>query len=451
MLRPPLFNGMKNMKKKIVSSVSAAAMLTAFIPSAAAEPVAIVGEYIQLGTYNGAPIIWRHVDTDEHDWLMISDKIITIKAFDGAGMTAAGSHPRYQARRSEGSNYWGDSNIRTWLQSGDERITWPDKNPPMEKAVVDGYNEYDAEPGFMRSFAADELGAIKPVKLKTIVAISDHEAGMSEIGSEVFTWKAEIEDVVQNYDNAYAEYNVETVFLPDVMTANMLYNKGSVLGDDYYIGEPTEECVQQSEYKSSKLSSDQKWSYWLRTPYTDTHERVVLDEGGVVRYVDANGVVSNNPAYLGNIGIRPAFYLDREAARFVSGSGTKDDPYIVKADNSISVFLNSTAIAFDQPPIIKDDRTLVPIRAIFEAMGYTVDWNGDMQTATAVNGDDKITVTIGSSEISFTTNGESGTYTCDVPAQIVSDRTLVPVRAISESAGCMVGWDGRTRTVSIIK
>mgnify|MGYP007101889272 CR=1 FL=1 len=73
------------MKKKIVSFVSAAAMSAALIPSAAAEPVAIIGEYIQLGTYNGAPIIWRHVDTDENGFLMISDKIITIKAFDGAG------------------------------------------------------------------------------------------------------------------------------------------------------------------------------------------------------------------------------------------------------------------------------------------------------------------------------------------------------------------------------
>ena len=111
----------------------------------------------------------------------------------------------------------------------------------------------------------------------------------------------------------------------------------------------------------------------------------------------------------------------------------------------ISVLLNGTKLTFDQPPIIENDRTMVPIRAIFEALGYTLDWNGDTQTATATNGSNTIKVTVGSNTIFYT----GGTYNCDVAPINRSGRILVPVRAIAECAGCTVDWDGETKTVII--
>ncbi len=121
------------------------------------------------------------------------------------------------------------------------------------------------------------------------------------------------------------------------------------------------------------------------------------------------------------------------------------------ASSEITVILNNTKLSFDQPPVMINDRTMVPIRAIFEAIGYTVNWNDATQTATAVKGSDSITVQINNSVISYVTNGQAGTYTCDVAPQIVSDRTLVPTRAIAESAGCTVTWDESTQTVYITK
>ncbi|MBE7060883.1 MAG: copper amine oxidase N-terminal domain-containing protein [Ruminococcaceae bacterium] len=120
-------------------------------------------------------------------------------------------------------------------------------------------------------------------------------------------------------------------------------------------------------------------------------------------------------------------------------------------EKEIKVVLNGQELSFDQPPVIINDRTMVPIRAIFEAMGYAVEWNQNTKTATATKGIDKIVVQIGNHIISYTTNGVSGTYYCDVAPQIISDRTLVPVRAIAESAGCNVDWDGNTKTVYINK
>lgn len=115
----------------------------------------------------------------------------------------------------------------------------------------------------------------------------------------------------------------------------------------------------------------------------------------------------------------------------------------------VSVTLNGKEISFDQAPVMIDDRVMVPIRAIFEAMGYSVAWDGETQTAFAVRGKDNIVTQIGNENIVYNSNGVSGTYVCDVLPQIISERTLVPVRAIAESSGCQVDWDGETKTVII--
>lgn len=111
----------------------------------------------------------------------------------------------------------------------------------------------------------------------------------------------------------------------------------------------------------------------------------------------------------------------------------------------ISVTVNGAPVEFDQPPVIQNDRTLVPMRAIFEALGASVDWDDSTKTVSSVKGDTEISVTIGSEEM--TVGGE--VKTLDVPAQIISDRTMVPVRAISEAFSCTVDWDGANQQVII--
>lgn len=118
------------------------------------------------------------------------------------------------------------------------------------------------------------------------------------------------------------------------------------------------------------------------------------------------------------------------------------------ANPDIKVVLDGSEIVFDQPPVMIRNRTMVPIRAIFEAMGYSVDWNNETQTATAVRGANIITVKIGD-VISYVLNGQAGAYDSEAPPQIVSGRTLVPVRAIATYADCTVDWDGDTQTVII--
>ena len=112
---------------------------------------------------------------------------------------------------------------------------------------------------------------------------------------------------------------------------------------------------------------------------------------------------------------------------------------------NISVTLNGNIMSFDQPPIIEDGRTLVPLRAIFEALGAEVGWEPSTQTITAVKDNTAITLKIGSNTLFKNGMG----IQLDVPAKIIGDRTFVPVRAVAESFGAEVGWNANTQVVTI--
>ena len=114
---------------------------------------------------------------------------------------------------------------------------------------------------------------------------------------------------------------------------------------------------------------------------------------------------------------------------------------------AIQVIFDGRKLGFDQPPIIENGRTLVPIRAITEAMGATVDWDGAARKAMISLNNSVVTITIGS-KIMYK---DGVAIPIDVPAKIVGGRTLVPVRAIAEAFDTTVDWNGNTRTVYIAK
>lgn len=114
-------------------------------------------------------------------------------------------------------------------------------------------------------------------------------------------------------------------------------------------------------------------------------------------------------------------------------------------EDQISVIVDGTAVHFDVPPVISQNRVLVPMRAIFEALGATVQWYGDTRTVIGKKGNQIITLRIGSTDA--TVNGQHKTL--DVAATIINNRTLVPTRFVSESLGAEVSWNGSTRTVTI--
>lgn len=110
-----------------------------------------------------------------------------------------------------------------------------------------------------------------------------------------------------------------------------------------------------------------------------------------------------------------------------------------------TVILDGQQLSFDVPPSIEDGRTLVPLRAIFEAMGATVTWDQDTQTAIAVRGDTTVILQIGNTTAVINQQEK----TLDVPAKIVDDRTLAPLRFVGEAFGGTVEWNEATQLITI--
>lgn len=112
---------------------------------------------------------------------------------------------------------------------------------------------------------------------------------------------------------------------------------------------------------------------------------------------------------------------------------------------AVDLYVDTALINTDVPPQVVDGRTLVPVRAIFEALDATVEWDGETQTVTGQRGDTTVIMKLGSTTAYV--NGEERIL--DVPAQAVDGRTLVPARFISEALGCDVTWYQDTQTAAV--
>lgn len=100
---------------------------------------------------------------------------------------------------------------------------------------------------------------------------------------------------------------------------------------------------------------------------------------------------------------------------------------------------------YGQNPVIVEGRTLVPLRSVFEALGASVEWNNDERSVTSVK--DGVTVVLKVDSKEMTVNGE--VKILDVPAMIMNERTMVPVRAVAEAFGATVLWDNTERCVVV--
>ncbi|MEW6047835.1 MAG: stalk domain-containing protein [Bacillota bacterium] len=102
----------------------------------------------------------------------------------------------------------------------------------------------------------------------------------------------------------------------------------------------------------------------------------------------------------------------------------------------VKVFIRGKKMTFDVQPVIMQGRTMVPVRAIAEALGAQVEWDEDTRTVVVLKGDKAVLVPVGSPQARV--NGAE--VALDVPAVIVGNRTLIPLRFVSESLGAFVDW-----------
>lgn len=258
-----------------------------------------------------------------------------------------------------------------------------------------------------------------------------------------------------NYFNVYRPYEKEHFNISDKPYAVSIFNEASSEGP--YIhefgGAPGYVFEKAAAGKTIKADSE-----GVVPLYTLAYEYGMQDLA--VNYSIDGQWYSSSDAIPYRTYLVLSNYADGEHDLTISGGGLSKSykfyktgnymrfgawPDVPAVQDDIKVTLNGNAITFDQPPVIKDDRTLVPVRAIFEALGAEVRWDGDTQTVLSQKGATLVQLKIGSNIM--TVNGRD--IALDVPAQIINDRTLVPVRAIAEAYGCSVDWDGATKTVII--
>ena len=147
-----------------------------------------------------------------------------------------------------------------------------------------------------------------------------------------------------------------------------------------------------------------------------------------------------------------SFAMTGFAADAVTETGTQTDPEteIILQIGNPTMTVNGENMPIDEQgtvPVIVNDRTLLPVRAIVEKMGGTVGWNGETQEVTLNYGEDEIRLVIDSTTAYL--NGEA--QTLDVAPTVINDRTMLPIRFIAESFKFNVDWNGEEQKVTVTK
>lgn len=301
------------MTKKITAILLALCMAISILPmsvQAASKPDIKVGDYVKMGTYNNASILWRCVSIDDNGPLMLADRIIDTLAYDAKtnDNSSSKSHSRSYKRDDYGSNYWKDSNMRSWLNSTAEagKVDWLCGNPPKD-GYVSGVGAYNEKAGFLNAFSKSEIAAMKTVTQRSLVSHPEYNKGIvnGDANSDLLYY-TDISYAAINYDSAYFETTTEKVFLLDVKQANAVWKNLN----GYYVA-----------YNNDGMA----WPYWLRTPVTDCNHDM--------RYISSSGQVGRYAPWYSDLGVRPAFYLDSEYFVPTSGSGSQSSPYIGSAPN----------------------------------------------------------------------------------------------------------------------
>ena len=299
------------MKRRLIAMFLSICLVFSLIPvsvQAASKPNIKIGDYVQMGKYNGSSILWRCVSIDTDGPLMLADKIVDTLAYDAKtnDNSNSKSHSRSYKRDSYGSNYWKDSNMRSWLNSTATagKVDWLCGNPPKD-GYVSGTGAYNNKAGFLNEFSKAEIAAMKTVTQRSLVSHPEYNKGIVEgDANSDLLYYTDISEAVANYDSSYFETTTEKVFLLDVKQANAVWRnlKG------YYVA-----------YNNDGMA----WPYWLRTPVTDCNHDM--------RYISSSGQVSRYAPWYSDLGVRPAFYLDSEYFVSASGNGSQSNPYVGSA------------------------------------------------------------------------------------------------------------------------
>ena len=323
------------------------------------------------------------------------------------------------------------------------------------------------------SYAAFSLtvkDAVTVDKATPIITISPSVTAQRGAGTVTLTVtkpKTATKDVAVECDNGITVDEKDGVYTAVLPNATRTYTfTASYAGDSNYNAVKNVTCtVDVTRKKSSSSSSDTSApTYGVSTGKTENGEISVtpakaeagetviikatpdsgyqLDKMTVkdknnstvkLKKVDENEYTFTMP--VGKVSV-DATFVQKDAA---------DDSNAAEAGKTIKLQIGSRivnvdneAVIYDAAPVIRNDRTLVPIRIITEALGGKVDWNGATKEVTLSINDKEIKMTIGKTLEKY-----------GVAPVIIDGRTFVPVRFVADELGANVTWDDATKTVTI--
>lgn len=257
-------------------------------------------------TYNEQPILFKimehgHAGDPAGSTALVAKNIITLKCFDAI---EAGNSDNN--RKQYGNNRWLHSNLRQWLNSTAAAGAWYAAQhtadaPPTNANVWTNYNEYDQEAGFLTNFSANMMAALLTVT-KRVAKNTVTDGGSYEDVTDKIFCLSNTEVGLAN-ENSIAEGSIYALF--NTASERMAY--------------PTAEAVSRSEYKNDGLAASKTWYYWLRTPNAGYSYSA--------RYVITDGTLSNDDAYYGIFGVRPACAVS--SSIFVSDEAGTDGAYTI--------------------------------------------------------------------------------------------------------------------------
>lgn len=238
----------------------------------------------------GAKIVFKIADKNHSGYpsnsvTLITEKIIQLMCSDAKEPSNSNSD-----RRSYGNNRHIHSNILQWLNSNATAGKWYSAKhgqdaPPNNANVWDNYNEYDAWAGFLAMLDPKFVAELMETTL-TVVKSSTDGGSYETFTAKMFL--ASTTEVGLANENGIAEGKLLALFSNDASR----------------IAYPTAECVNNSEYKNSSLTTSKGWYWWLRTPYSSYAYRV--------RNVYSDGTLNYHGAYGGYWGVRPLCNLKSE-------------------------------------------------------------------------------------------------------------------------------------------
>lgn len=251
-----------------------------------------LGDTVSFGTYLDKEISWRvlKLSDDGNEAVLISKDILTMKAFDAA---EGGAYNSYEGEdywkqdtkadtdmelqvKVRGNSEWSLSNIRTWLNSDKEAVSYEGQAPSVS-AMSDKKNGYNTEAGFLNGFTKEELSAIKTTVVET--------AGNALAGNKKITTE-------------------DRVFL-----LSMDELKWFEEAEMTVLAKPTEEARRQDDtdwYEAYSLDIGMENFYWLlREPVADSASKIYCVGDG---YTEEN--IFERQAGVEGFGIRPAITVD---------------------------------------------------------------------------------------------------------------------------------------------